>query len=255
MSVTSIVRRSREDVDELLARDRDDAAVGDVAARHRRHAASPSPRAEQAHERVLERSLRPIARRARRRCPCATTRPWPRMTMRSHSAATSCITCELNSRHLPLARKRAQQLAQRADAHDVEPVGGLVEQDRLRVVDQRARDRDLHPLALREALRAAIGDVARGRARASSSSMRASSASPREALQRAVVADVLARGEARVEAARVGQHADAPAHRVALARRRRGRRSLARAAVRDRSASRASAAASSCRRRWVRAGR
>ena len=38
-----------------------------------------------------------------------------------------------------------------------------------------------------------------------------------EPVQRAVVADVLARGQARVEAPRVRQHADALAHRVAIA--------------------------------------
>ena len=49
----------------------------------------------------------------------------------------------------------AQLFAQRAHAHDVEAVRGLVEQDRVGVVHERARDRDLHPLALRVALRAA----------------------------------------------------------------------------------------------------
>ena len=38
-----------------------------------------------------------------------------------------------------------------------------------------------------------------------------------QTVQRAVVADVLARGEARIQAARIGQHADALAHRVAVA--------------------------------------
>jgi hypothetical protein len=52
----------------------------------------------------------------------------------------------------------AQQRAQRADAHDVEAVRGLVEQDRLRIVDERAGDRDLHALPLREPLRAPVGN-------------------------------------------------------------------------------------------------
>src|SRR6266567_2523801 len=50
----------------------------------------------------------------------------------------------------------AQQLAQAADAHDVEAVSRLVEQDRRGVVHQRPRDCDLHTLALREALRAPV---------------------------------------------------------------------------------------------------
>ena len=117
---------------------------------------------------------------------------------------------------MPLRAQVAQQVAQRANAHDVETVGGLVEQDRLRVMDERARDRDLHPLALRKALRAAVGD-------GGDPERPDELVDPRlervlgQALQRAVVADVLARGEARIEAARVRQHADAAAHGVALA--------------------------------------
>ena len=145
-------------------------------------------------------------------------------------------------------------LAQRAHAHDVEAVGGLVEQDRVAGrARARARSRPSSARPARSPARAGR------RCRLSPSVVdqlvdARSSAAPDEAVQRAVVADVLARGQPRVEAARVGQHADALAHRVAVAHdveavdRRACRR-------RARSASRACAAASSCPRRWGRAGR
>ena len=50
-----------------------------------------------------------------------------------------------------------------------------------------------------------------------SASTRDSSAGAGEAVQRAVVADVLAGGQARVDAAGVGEHADPPPHLVAVA--------------------------------------
>jgi len=62
------------------------------------------PRTQQAHECLLERALARLRDQLVRRAP-ATTRPWPRMTMRSHSAVTSCITWEENRRHLPCARR------------------------------------------------------------------------------------------------------------------------------------------------------
>ncbi len=115
------------------------------------------------------------------------------------------------------AAQRAKLVAQRAHAHDVEAVGRLVEQDRRRIVHERARDRDLHALALRESLRAPIGERARARASRSARRRAHSSAAPDKTVQRAVVADVLARGQARVQPARVRQHADALAHREAVA--------------------------------------
>ena len=137
------------------------------------------------------------------------------MTIESQSAVTSCITCELKSRHLPLAPQVAQEGAQRANAHDVETVGGLVQQDRLRVVDERARNGDLHPLALRKALGAAVGDVGDAERPDELVDPRFERAGG-QALQCAVVADVLPRGEARVEAARIRQDADAAANGIAL---------------------------------------
>ena len=81
---------------------------------------------------------------------------------------------------------------------------------------QGARDRDLHLLALREALRAPVGD----RVEAKRVEQRVGACLERgtcETVQRAVVADVLARRESRIQAARIGQHADPLADRVAVA--------------------------------------
>ena len=122
-----------------------------------------------------------------------------------------------------------------------------------RIVHERARDRDLHLLALREALRCAGRRAAPGRA------SRTARRCARRALRRrgraaAEVADVLARGQPRIEAARIGQHADAAANGVAVGDDVEAADARA-AGVGQRRASRASAAASSCRRRWGRAGR
>jgi len=59
---------------------------------------------------------------------------------------------------LALCAQLAQEIPQRTGAHDVEAVGRLVEQDRLRIVNERASDRDLHSFALRKSLRAPVGD-------------------------------------------------------------------------------------------------
>ena len=117
---------------------------------------------------------------------------------------------------LALRAQRAQLVAQRPHAHDVEAVRRFVEQDRVGVVHERARDR--RPSSSRPAKTPRCADR-RSAARpsvANSASMRCSSARAGKAVQRAVIADVLARGQARVEAARIRQHADAAAHRVAV---------------------------------------
>ena len=134
--------------------------------------------ADQRDERVFEAARAGTRDQLRRRCPAATTRPCARTTMRSHSAATSCITCDENSRHLPCARSARNSSRKRAHAHDVEPVRRLVEQDRVGIVDQRAGDRDLHLLALRKARPSAARRVAAKPSVANSASIRASSAAP-----------------------------------------------------------------------------
>ena len=85
--------------------------------------------------------------------------PWPMITTRSQSAATSCMTCEENKTQRPCAFKVQQHLAQIADRHHVEPVGRLVEHDIAGVVHQRARQRHLDALALRESLGAAFDEA------------------------------------------------------------------------------------------------
>ena len=214
----------------------------------------PFAGAEERDERVLERRRRRCVRRAPAAVPCATTRPWPRMTMRSHRAPTSCITCELKSRHLPCGAQRLQLLAQRAHAHDVEAVRGLVEQDRAGIVHQRARDR--RPSSARPARSPARAGRRSRAARACRSawSTRVSSGAPSSPCRRAVVADILARGEPRVEPARVGQHADALADREPVAH-DVGLVHAGRAGVGDEQRGQHRAAAWSCRRRWDRAGR
>jgi hypothetical protein len=99
------------------------------------------------------------------------------------------------------------QGAQRPRRHHVEPVRGLVEEQVLRRVRQCARERDLDPLALRESLRAAVGDrteVEFGDQRLDAPFERGAV----EPVQPAEVGDVLARGELRVDAGAVRQHAD-----------------------------------------------
>ncbi len=108
---------------------------------------------------------------------------------------------------VPGAAQLLDQRAQGARRHHVEPVRRLVEQQVLRRVHQRARERDLDALALREALRAAVGDRAEvelGDERLDARRERGAG----EAVQPAEVGDVLARGELRVDAGAVRQHAD-----------------------------------------------
>ena len=82
------------------------------------------------------------------------------ITRSSTSASTSCITWLDSSTQRPCAAQLAQPVAQVPRRHHVEAVRRLVEQEMLRVVDERARERDLRALALREALRLAVRDRA-----------------------------------------------------------------------------------------------
>ena len=90
----------------------------------------------------------------RPRVPLAIT------TIESQSADTSCMTWLEKSTQRPSSRKSADDGAHGARAHHVEAVGGFVEQDVLRVVHERARQRHLRALAMREAGRAPIRDRA-----------------------------------------------------------------------------------------------
>ena len=81
-----------------------------------------------------------------------------------HDAVTQCrhfLHDVRGEQHaFSLRTQAANQLAHAAGGHDVEAVGRLIEQHRLRVVDQRARDGDLHAFALGIALRRAVCKVA-----------------------------------------------------------------------------------------------
>ena len=83
-------------------------------------------------------------------------------------------------------------------------------------MDERARNGDLHPLALRKTLRAAIGDGGEPQGPDELVDPRVERTSG-ETVQRAVIPDVLPGGEARVESARVRQHADGAPNGVAVA--------------------------------------
>jgi hypothetical protein len=115
---------------------------------------------------------------------------------------------------LRAARRRAQPaqaLAQGAGGEHVEAVGGFVENDVGRVVDQGPRQRRLHPLALAEAFRAPVEQGAHVE-HAGELSGAGFGGIACHALQGPVVDDVLASGEPGVEAARIGKHADAGQH-------------------------------------------
>ena len=114
----------------------------------------------QRHERILEivvTGLRSqLVRRARRR------RLFPRaITMiESHNAETSCITWLENSTQRPSARSRRMMSRTARVLITSSPLVGSSSRTLLRVMDQRARERHLGPLAMREALRPPIRDLA-----------------------------------------------------------------------------------------------
>jgi hypothetical protein len=111
----------------------------------------------------------------------------------------------------PLRPQLAQPIAQVPRGHDVEAVRRLVEQEMLRVVNQRARERDLGLLALRES----FGFAARDRAELEPFDQRVDARSERpfhDAVQTAVVLDVLAAGELLIQPRAVRQHAEHAPH-------------------------------------------
>ena len=165
-----------------------------------------------------------LARAARRACRDATMRPRAMTMMVSQSAETSCMTWLENTTVPPFATQPADDLAHRARAHHVQAVGRLVEQHVARVVHQGARQRHLGPLAVREAGRAPIGDAGHVQQLQQFVGARSQGCAG-QALQLAVVVDVLARGQPRVEAGDVRQDAQACLRAPAGPRRRRCRRS------------------------------
>ena len=72
------------------------------------------------------------------------------MATRLHSASASLNTCELKNTVQPRSRSREDQRAHVAPAERIEARHRLVEDDELRVVDERLRDADALQHALRE---------------------------------------------------------------------------------------------------------
>ena len=112
----------------------------------------------------------------------------------------------------------AHEGAQAARGHHVEAVGGFVEDHVFRIVHQRARDRGLDALALREPLGAAVEDVAHLQ-RIHQFFAALVHQAGFDAVQAREIVDVLARAQALVQAARIRQDAEASAHRDRIDRR------------------------------------
>jgi hypothetical protein len=127
---------------------------------------------------------------------------------------------DVRREHDALARfvaQRAQDVAQRPGGHHVQPVGGFVEHDVGRVVHQRACERRLHPLALAEAVGAAVEQRLHVEQAAERLAARLDEVVG-QPVQSPVVDDVLARREPRVQPARVRQHAQPRARALRVAR-------------------------------------
>ena len=82
--------------------------------------------------------------------PTARRRPFTTAT-RAQSRSTSDRLCEQSTSVRPSAASSRHRVAHRARGLRVQPAGGLVEEDDLRVVHQRADDGQLLPHALAEA--------------------------------------------------------------------------------------------------------
>src|SRR5262245_17886788 len=103
----------------------------------------------------------------------------------------------------------SKDLTKRLDAGDVEAVRRLIEQQVGGRMHDRASQRHLHPLALREAARPAIGDPLEAESIEDLLDARRQGAG-RHAVQAAEVRDVLARRETLVETLVIEQRADPP---------------------------------------------
>ena len=160
---------------ELLADD--DARICRRSCARRSFARSPV-RAPASATNASSRLSCPVCARSSSGVPRATTRPAAMTTIESQSAETSCMTWLENSTQRPSRLQPPHDRAHGARAHHVEAVGRLVEQHVLRVVHQRAGERHLGALAVREARRAPIGDRRSCRAARAAPSCAARSAVP-----------------------------------------------------------------------------
>ena len=100
-----------------------------------------------------------------------------------------------------------QEVAQRAHGEDVEPARGLVEHDVARLMDERARERNLHALAVTHPRRAAVAKLVETdrRERAVHCGREGAAA---QAVQASREPHVLDDGQARIEAEIFVQHAE-----------------------------------------------
>ena len=165
-----------------------------------------------------------------RGAPSAMMRPWSMIARRWHSRSASSMKCVVSRSVLPSCVQAAQPLPDQVARLRIEAGGRLVQEHELRVVDQRARERQAALHAAGERLILASPRPARP---ANSSSAR--DARRDLALRKAEVAavdqQVLGDGEIGVEVVELRHHADA---RARLAR---ARAAPARRAARSRRAS------------------
>ena len=91
--------------------------------------------------------------------PAAIERPWWRMTTRSHTRSTSVSRCELRMTVAPRSRAARMIGPDVGPAERVERRGRLVEEDELRIPEQRDAQPEplLHPL--REAAHGVVGTI------------------------------------------------------------------------------------------------
>ena len=248
--------RQRHHVGRLLRRrasiTRSTAAL--APARWARRAARPAPAGSARASPSTRISSACPARRSSRSGATASSRPLITAT-RAHSRSTSARLCEHSTMRAPLGGQLRHRVAHGARGLGVEPAGGLVEEEHLRVVHQRADDRQLLPHALAEA--AAPARPRARPARSAAGSARVRSATPSASSQLVELdeeAQVLPRGEPVVEPGLLGEQAHRA--RAAPRRRRPARVAAHRGLPREGGAARsASAPWWSSPRRWGRAGR
>ena len=195
----------------------------------------------------------PVCARSSSAVPCATTRPCAITTMRSHSAATSCMMWleKITQRPSPRSCRRKSRRPR-----VVITSSPLVGSSRMTLRGSCTSARAIAVLvrwpcekpSVWRSRKSSICNAVDKRARARFDRRRI------QPVQLAEVADVLARGEALVHAARIRQHTERATRRVPHRRRHPSHRP-ARARFPGASACRACAASWSCRRRWGRAGR
>ena len=123
-------RRAGDDLG--LGLDQPPIAVGGVQSPGRRCWSAASSAARSSASTIVPDSVSSSSR-----VPCAWIRPSPMIIIRSATASTSASRCEESSTVPPRSANAAQQPAHPAHALRIEAVGGLVEDQDLRVAEQR----------------------------------------------------------------------------------------------------------------------